>query len=35
VNDDQVLEAVELINNRPLKTLNWATAIQTFRDELD
>ncbi|MFC0290270.1 IS30 family transposase, partial [Bombilactobacillus bombi] len=31
VTADQVLEAVELINNRPLKLHQYRTAIEVFR----
>ncbi|AKP66795.1 IS30 family transposase [Companilactobacillus ginsenosidimutans] len=32
VSEDELLESLELINNRPLKILGWNTAIETFRD---
>lgn len=31
ISEDKVFEAIELINNRPLKILNGNTAISTFR----
>lgn len=35
VSEDEVFEALELINNRPLKILNGNTAISTFRKYFD
>ncbi|WP_412988322.1 IS30 family transposase [Pediococcus siamensis] len=32
VTEESIIEATELINNRPLKILNWKTAIETFRE---
>jgi len=32
--EDEVLEAIELINHRPLKVLGWNTAIDSFRGYL-
>ena len=30
VSDNQIVEAIDLINHRPLKVLNWKSAIQVF-----
>ena len=32
ITKDQVIEALDLINHRPLKVLHWHTAIETFYD---
>lgn len=35
VSDEQVIEATDLINNRPLKILHWKSAIQAFHDKFE
>lgn len=34
VTDEELAEAVRLINNRPLKCLNWKSAFETFMEEV-